>query len=133
MGLLMPFTWHQHNSMTMLFDNSVVPKCPHRSWKQSLLSSMLDIGQPIARALHNYVDCISGLLVPRVPEVFLPLQQCIEILGASLQPRSAQAILEQCLQGITQKVTWPSLPASCIHHSTPYCSLPCTSSLVWML
>lgn len=39
-----------------------------------------------------------------MPEVFLPLKQCIEILGASLQPRSAQAILEQCLQGITQKV-----------------------------
>ena len=36
--------------------------------------------------------------------MFLPLKQCIEILGASLQPRSAQAILEQCLQGITQKV-----------------------------
>ena len=43
-----------------------------------------------------------------MPEVFLPLKQCIEILGASLQPRSAQAILEQCLQGITQKV----LPAA---------------------
>lgn len=46
----------------------------------------------------------SGLLVPRVPEVFLPLKQCIEILGANLQPRSAQAILDQCLQGIRQKV-----------------------------
>ena len=46
----------------------------------------------------------AGLLVPRVPEVFLPLKQCIEILGADLQPKAAQAIVEQCLQGITQKV-----------------------------
>ena len=36
--------------------------------------------------------------------MFLPLKQCIEILGANLQPRSAQAILDQCLQGIMQKV-----------------------------
>ena len=49
--------------------------------------------------------CCTGLLAPRVPEVFLPLKQSIEILGASLQPKSAQAILDQCLQGITQKVT----------------------------
>ncbi|KAL0054091.1 hypothetical protein WJX82_003615 [Trebouxia sp. C0006] len=60
------------------------------------------------------VDCLkttlhylnTGLLVPRVPEVFLPLKQCIEILGANLQPRSAQAILDQCLQGIRQKEDW---------------------------
>ncbi|KAA6422420.1 MAG: hypothetical protein FRX49_07595 [Trebouxia sp. A1-2] len=60
------------------------------------------------------VDCLrttlsylnTGLLVPRVPEVFLPLKQCIEILGANLQPRSAQAILDQCLQGIMQKEDW---------------------------
>lgn len=54
----------------------------------------------MARLSQHHV----GLLVPRVPEVFLPLKQCIEILGANLQPRSAKAILDQCLQGITQKV-----------------------------
>lgn len=48
--------------------------------------------------------CLAGLLVPRVPEVYLPLKQCIEILGASLKPRSAQAILDHCLQGLAQKV-----------------------------
>jgi len=45
--------------------------------------------------------------------VFLPLKQCIEILGANLQARSAQAILDQCLQGITQKVLMHWVVHSC--------------------
>ena len=76
----------------------------------------------------------AGLLVPRVPEVYLPLKQCIEILGASLKPRSAQAILEHCLQGLAQKVRpligflemlhlaqqqQPLFPALCLPQSCP--------------
>ena len=52
----------------------------------------------------SWLTVTTGLLTPRVPEVFLPLKQCIEILGAGLQPKNAQAILERCLQGIAQKV-----------------------------
>ena len=48
-----------------------------------------------------------------MPEVFLPLKQCIEILGANLQPRGAQAILDQCLQGIMQKVLMHCLVHTC--------------------
>lgn len=52
----------------------------------------------------SYLSAVTGLLVPKVPEIYLPLKQCIEILGAGLKPRSAQAILDHCLQGLAQKV-----------------------------
>ena len=52
----------------------------------------------------NHLSAVTGLLVPKVPEIYLPLKQCIEILGAGLKPRSAQAILDHCLQGLAQKV-----------------------------
>lgn len=67
--------------------------------------SISGVGLYLSANVTSEHDLASGLLVPRVPEIYLPLKQCIEILGAGLKPRSAQAILDHCLQGLAQKVT----------------------------
>ena len=46
----------------------------------------------------------AGSLSPTVPEVFLPIRQCVEIIGSGLQPDVASGIIKQCLKGMQHKV-----------------------------
>lgn len=78
--------------------------CQHDLLAKSNLQHLRCWFVPLYKCTTEH-DLASGLLVPRVPEIYLPLKQCIEILGAGLKPRSAQAILDHCLQGLAQKVT----------------------------
>ena len=39
-----------------------------------------------------------------VADVFLPIKQCVEIIGSGMQPDVASGIIKQCLKGMQCKV-----------------------------
>ena len=42
----------------------------------------------------------------RVAEAYLPLRQCVEVLGAALAPAAVRSLLLECLNGIKCKADW---------------------------
>lgn len=45
----------------------------------------------------------------RVAEAYLPLRQCMEVLGAALAPAAVRSLLLECLNGIKCKARRPRL------------------------
>ena len=44
----------------------------------------------------------------RVAEAYLPLRQCVEVLGAALAPAAVRSLLLECLNGVKCKARRPS-------------------------
>ena len=85
--------------------------------------SQMDCGLVEAYPEMDEVRAVHAGSGARVAEAYLPLRQCVEVLGAALPPAAARSLLLECLNGIKCKARHPRNGTAALAAGVPEKSL----------